>query len=812
MTAGGGWPELDEDALAARAIGLMAVLRQVTSVTEVWLHEEPELFSPSAWSGSAAVAASGKVAGLVASLHDQQISLATAILWYRFVSSTVNSTKSGIAELVSLAQWLIAEIEATAAINPDADSQIREIVSAAKSMNQSVVSDAAAAIAVADFKPSPGGIEQLLNQVAVSITPVPSPASSSRPSATANTVQKALPNRQTLGSRSGSRFFAGDRDKTVGKVVSPSSSPATVTDRGSPPPDGHGNKFARDTEAPTDKRGSPTPAESNQASGTNTIARENALSPEKVAAPQSVPPDSVSGHPSNSVLIGPETASNTTASPSAPAPSLGSPSSGGGSSSGSGSSSGGSALSGISSGSGSSPGSGQSQSGASPASAGSGGSPAGQGSGQSGQGPGGQQGAQSGAGPSSAPAPVSAPAAASAAAAAAAPPPATAAPPPAAVPSAGAPTAPGSGVSAPALPGVGPAGTPGTAPAAAGIGGMGPGLASAPSTGVGAAPAVPLGPPPTPAPAAPVAGPAGAPISTAPVTPTAAGTPVAAPIPVSAARAEREAIAAAMSAEAGRGRRRGAAGDPVSVAIRIAAALNAEDRPDGSVYDFFWTTAVTTEGQIIVANSYGLGYIPAGQNLPDDVCLVSLDASVPLEHRVSWATHPWAALLGWAQAKGVGLRTIIGTEAQLAGTDLGVHSHVLQADDIPPTSFMSGRDRLAMIAPDHARQLAATADGGLTALLPPAPADAIAPEDRTDELWFSVMTPMMSKADGRHIAQLEALLAYADHCEELAIHKGHNATDPSVQRAAIADGLYWHHLARLTDDALTSVSRDTVSR
>ena len=57
----------------------------------------------------------------------------------------------------------------------------------------------------------------------------------------------------------------------------------------------------------------------------------------------------------------------------------------------------------------------------------------------------------------------------------------------------------------------------------------------------------------------------------------AGGFVAAAPIPVSAARAEREAVLQAVNAETGRGRQ-GGIGDPVNLAVRIAAALNAEDR------------------------------------------------------------------------------------------------------------------------------------------------------------------------------------------------------------------------------------------
>lgn len=325
-----------------------------------------------------------------------------------------------------------------------------------------------------------------------------------------------------------------------------------------------------------------------------------------------------------------------------------------------------------------------------------------------------------------------------------------------------------------------------------------------PMAGGAGVPAVPLGPPPTPSPAAPVATPAGPAVAPAAVTHASAGGGVAAgPVPVSAARAEREAVLQAVNAEAAR-RRLGGPGDPLTLAIRIAAALNATDRPDRSSIDFFWATAVTTDGQILLANSYGLGYIPAGQNLPEQVRFVTADDSVPIAQRLSWATYPWRALAGWADAKGVGLRTIIGTEEQLATVDVGASQTKLKPDDIPATSQLPGRDRLAMIAPQQAKQLATTADAALVNLLPPAPADAASPEDQTTDLWFAVMTPMLSQATGREIAQLKALLIYADHREGLAIHAAHTATDPAVQRSAIADGLYWNRFAALTDSALNS--------
>ena len=79
---------------------------------------------------------------------------------------------------------------------------------------------------------------------------------------------------------------------------------------------------------------------------------------------------------------------------------------------------------------------------------------------------------------------------------------------------------------------------------------------------------------------------------------------------------------------------------------RSGAALHAEPNMD---FGFFWVTAVTVDGQIVVANSYGLAYIPEGVNLPEHVRMASADESIPVGDRAKWATCPILAVQGWAQ-------------------------------------------------------------------------------------------------------------------------------------------------------------------
>jgi hypothetical protein len=277
---------------------------------------------------------------------------------------------------------------------------------------------------------------------------------------------------------------------------------------------------------------------------------------------------------------------------------------------------------------------------------------------------------------------------------------------------------------------------------------------------------------------------------------TAAGGPAPAPVPISAARAERDAILSASTAGAMRRKTNG--NDPLQRARHIAAALNVGVMDFG----FFWVTAVTVDGTIVVANSYGLAYIPSGVNLPEQVRMATADESVPLSERAKWATYPILAVQGWAQNHDMKLRAVVATEEQFANFDPGVAKIILTQEDIPDSGTMQGRSRLEVIAPGAAHQLAVVSDFGLNELLPPAPADIEPPSDETAMLWFEVAKPLMSTSPQRGAAHLEAFVTYATHAQELALYQAHIATDPATQRQAIADWVYWQHLAVLISDAI----------
>jgi hypothetical protein len=275
----------------------------------------------------------------------------------------------------------------------------------------------------------------------------------------------------------------------------------------------------------------------------------------------------------------------------------------------------------------------------------------------------------------------------------------------------------------------------------------------------------------------------------------AAATP---PIPVSAARAERDAIAAATAPEAAT---RGGV-DPLALARRVAAALNAADSDGADEFGFFWMTAVSTDGAIVLANSYGLAFIPAGVQLPEPVQLVTADSEIPAVDRARWVTYPAMAVQGWAAHHNKKLRAVIATAEQFGRSDPGAAKVVLEPEDIPATGVMTGRSRLEVVDPDSAAILAETTDDGLLDLLPPAPADSSALSDQLRPLWWEVVRPLTGSAEGRETLHLKAFGPYAALERDIALAAAHTATETDARRTAVADWLYWRHVGELLHSAL----------
>lgn len=331
---------------------------------------------------------------------------------------------------------------------------------------------------------------------------------------------------------------------------------------------------------------------------------------------------------------------------------------------------------------------------------------------------------------------------------------------------------------------------------------------AAPATGTpaGAAPAAPLGPAPTPSPAAPVAqpgsgagvpaGPGVAPMSTNQQQNAAA----AAPIPVTAARAERDAMAAAARA----GLVRKSAGDAdVQFAERIAAALHAPPSIPAMAWNFVWAVGVTSDGEIIAANSYGVSFIPDGMCLPSQVIFVSADERIPAGQRGRWVREPFVALQAWCTFHEKTLKVVIGTEQEVQPFAGSLQTRVIPPEDIPTDGLMKGRTRLEVIAPEAAAKLAEWPDAQLHEALPPQPVQLVPPDPAAiGKAWMESIRPLMqTTGETYRTAHLEKLAAYGRLQESAALYRAYTAPYAADLRAAITDWVWWQQFSTIQGDA-----------
>jgi hypothetical protein len=275
----------------------------------------------------------------------------------------------------------------------------------------------------------------------------------------------------------------------------------------------------------------------------------------------------------------------------------------------------------------------------------------------------------------------------------------------------------------------------------------------------------------------------------------------AAPIPVTTSRAEKDAIAAAARGQSVQ-RPRNTDAD-VETAVRIAAALHAPPSiPEGS-WQFTWAVGVTTEGQILAANSYGVGFIPDKVCLPSQVTLVSADERIPAGERGRWVRYPFVALQAWAAFHEKTLRVIVGTEDELKPHAGSVNTRTLLDEDIPDDGTMKGRNRFEVIAPQIAERLAAWPDTELIDMLPPQPVQLVAPDIKAGEkLWLMAIAPLMQTTGENYRPQhLAALAKYAAHREAVGLYQAYTAPFVAAQRDAITEWLYWGHLSAILADA-----------
>lgn len=747
----GGWPEADEDTFYDRAQAFNGMLHKVTDVMDSARHQLVEVFDGGVWSGGAASAANGALGTNLTEMSTLQDYLATVITWHQHIGNLLVQAKSEVGNNVDGAHREISILENDTELEPEErQNAINALVRATRQANASLIAEAAEQVLESkNWKPPHNALEELLRQVTpptpeVPTLVVPTPGAPS-PVVPAPTPFEPVPANPYLPYNPGTPV-----NPVTPKPFEPvPANPSNPLNPGTPVTPVNPTTPV----SPIPPLNPSTPV--TPVNPTTPVTPVNPVTPVK-PKPDDKPAKPVTPGPAPTPAPAPGPANPTT--PVNPAP-----------------------------------------------------------------------------GPAPAPAPVG--------------PPAPGQPSLPTDPGTTTPSTPGTdtphvkpaaAVDAPAQPGQAPGqsgpshrgddSSPGMAPAAAT--GMPAAGGRAPSAGLGAGAASSGSSPSAGAAAAPSAGsraaggraPLGAagraPASATPRAASARTAPPARPaaperkdddqkdkappaddvtalpsVPVSAARAARDAVAAASA--------RGAKKDPLRLARRVAAALNAHDSGGDDDYGFFWVTAVTTDGEIVVANSYGLAYIPEGVELPAKVHMASADRNVPVDEKARTATYPVLAVQTWAAFHDLKLRAVIGTAEQLANSDAGAAKIILEDDDIPESGKMVGRPRLEVVDPSAAAQLQETDDLHLVDLLPPAPADSKAPDDERHMLWFDLMKPMTSTATGREVAHLRAFHAYAAHSRDLALHQAYAAADAEAQRPAVVDFLYWRHVAGLLDSALT---------
>lgn len=274
----------------------------------------------------------------------------------------------------------------------------------------------------------------------------------------------------------------------------------------------------------------------------------------------------------------------------------------------------------------------------------------------------------------------------------------------------------------------------------------------------------------------------------------------AAPIPVTAARAERDAMAAAARA----GLVRKSAGDAdVQFAERIAAALHAPPSIPPMAWNFVWAVGVTTNGEIIAANSYGVSFIPDGMCLPSQVIFVSADENVPAGQRGRWVREPFVALQAWCTFYEKTLKVVIGTEQEVQPFAGSLQTKVIPPEDIPTDGLMKGRTRLEIIAPEAAAKLAEWPDAQLHEALPPQPVQLVPPDPAAiGKAWMESIRPLMqTTGETYRTAHLEKLAAYGRLQEAAALYRAYTAPYAADLRAAITDWVWWQQFSTIQGDA-----------
>ncbi|MBS9534761.1 hypothetical protein KIH27_14300 [Mycobacterium sp. M1] len=176
MTAGGAWPEADEDAYFRRADELSTQRKQLTTALEDWQRHETMLFAGSqVWTGSAANAAAKQIGRLTAAIQTHQQQFTAAIDQAHTTGGVLIWAKQQITANVEHAQAEIAEVQRNTEFT-DAQKTFfaQGNTRATRSKNLAVIDTA-----VAKLGPAPtagGNVRMVSNGTRVPLAPPKVPA------------------------------------------------------------------------------------------------------------------------------------------------------------------------------------------------------------------------------------------------------------------------------------------------------------------------------------------------------------------------------------------------------------------------------------------------------------------------------------------------------------------------------------------------------------------------------------------------------------------------------------------------------------
>lgn len=304
-----------------------------------------------------------------------------------------------------------------------------------------------------------------------------------------------------------------------------------------------------------------------------------------------------------------------------------------------------------------------------------------------------------------------------------------------------------------------------------GMGGMMPPLMSSPAGG---------GPAPAPMSAA-----APPPPVSAPASPAGVGASSVVPAAMSRAEVVRRSIAQATGDSRGR---------VASEARTLCAALHAATR---RWPELLWCVGGRADGMLVVANNIGLGWLPASVRLPrpDSAMLASshvfAHGDIPAAVRMSWIGQPVRAVQAWAVATGDPLILLAGFEQAIGINDVSrVEVHTVSPDDLPAQETMiGGLERLEVVDPELAGEVAGKTVAALASLLPSAAEQVTADPARASDLWLNVTLSLSPELDTA--VRVAAWKAFCEAQLAGAEAAARAATDAQDARDRYSDYGYW---------------------